>query len=172
LILAKKTWPIICVNPIVALTIPIWVWYKFWSQCMKYYNCFSRIYMFPTWMWLMDSATKALEPFFVASTKFWWVTKCFIRTPILSTCQPCLAPANPVESSNATKHSSSTQTLLFVFGGLKSSWLHSRHPLDLWQGWCCCLFYCCIISSYLFYYWLVSSYLPSPFMIGVPKRSV
>lgn len=78
LILVEKTWPIICVNPVIALTIPIWIWYKFSSWHMKYYNCFSRICMFIKWMWWMDPF-KALKPFLVASTKFSQAIEFFFR---------------------------------------------------------------------------------------------
>jgi hypothetical protein len=83
----------IFVKPTIVFTILICVWLIFASQCWKCYRCLckiscwvifhcSSIYRFINWMSSMDS-TKALEPFFVISTKLLWITIFSLLTHVL-----------------------------------------------------------------------------------------
>jgi len=122
--------------------------------------------MFIAWMWSMDW-TKALKPFFVASTKFWQVVESFIWTLVLLTCWPHLV-ANLVKSSNGTNDYAFKQILLFAFGG--------RSPRDYIPGihWTCGkdvvtffivgLFLPSVLLAYLFPSMLLA-YLFLPFLL-------
>jgi len=102
----------------------------FITMCEVLQLIFKNLYMFPPWVWSMDS-TKALKPFYIISTKFWWAIIFYLQILAMLICWPCPV-IDHVEYSNGIETSTSTQIPLFALGG--------QNPLNCTLGfhWTCC----------------------------------